>query len=537
LSSYGFKPMEQPTLQDKTNPVQSMQTSTITPPQVLENDQPATQETPKYITGHSLEEHANALNMAKTKSDAAAIKQITDDYNREYQYQKDIVQTKEAKTKEASDKLEKEQKPNKEVAGVVRVALDRFNNISKDATGPIVGDIATKIPYVSADARQYQKLKEAMAGTLKSLIGETGPLTDYDINRIVGLLPAVNATSEEIELSKKDLKGFLEEKGIPTEGINFGFMDQNNAKDNKNSVLGVESAIQSTTTQPGISVNQAVKSNDQSVVDSLGVAANKATQVMPGFQLFNPESRSAIDKISSFVAGDILNYGKERMDRSKSAEENNNVGEKILNTIESGVPLLQMFNIRNEKGEGVLDDEAAKAATELGLYLITPKILEKAGKVLRPFKTLGDQRSAAAKASEAVINGDDLISKTAQKLQNVSPTDAKAVTNYMQQAEPLYKGKQLNMESALDLLHQANTAFNQSGKVGKSAKAAFNKAFGDVLRGEIESAAPEISKINAKFSKLYKLQDIAKKLILPVGVSIGVGIGTRAGMKATGLGK
>jgi hypothetical protein len=44
----------------------------------------------KYITGHSLEEHAAALNKAKAVRDTAAIKSITDDYDRELQYQKDF---------------------------------------------------------------------------------------------------------------------------------------------------------------------------------------------------------------------------------------------------------------------------------------------------------------------------------------------------------------------------------------------------------------------------------------------------------------
>lgn len=61
---------------------------------------------PRTITGRTIEEHASALNKAKLAGDKTAIKQITDDFDREYAYQKDVgllgkPEKESAKEKEA----------------------------------------------------------------------------------------------------------------------------------------------------------------------------------------------------------------------------------------------------------------------------------------------------------------------------------------------------------------------------------------------------------------------------------------------------
>lgn len=477
---------------------------------------------PKNITGHSIEEHAQAINRAKMAGDKDAVKNITEEYNREYNYQKDFVKP----GKESAEKKMKDDEPKNQVSGVLKTVLSRLDAVPQDARGPITGRLATKIPGMSADAVQYEKLRQGLAGTLKDLVGETGVLTDRDIDRITNLLPAVSGTPEEIELSKQDLKSFLQTKGISLEDIGID-----------STVPGLKTASQTS----GMDVSEAVyrppQKPLQSTMDQLQPMAKKALSVMPGVQLLDPEVRGKIDKLADFVVGDLKAYGKERMDRGKAAADKGEVGEQIINSIESGIPLLQMFNIRGEEGEGIIDDEASAAAIELGLILITPKILEKAGKVLRPFKTLGEQRASVAKASEAVIKGDELILKVSDKLKNVSPTDARAVSKYLDDAFNLYQKKKLSMTDALDLLHQANQAFTASGTVGKSSKAAFNKALGDTLREEFKVIAPEITKFNGKFAKLYKLQDAAKSILKPIPVAIATAIGTGAAMNAVGMGR
>ena len=51
------------------------------------------------ITGHTLQEHAQAIEKAKMAGDTNAVKSITDDYDREYSYQKDIGALKNATNK------------------------------------------------------------------------------------------------------------------------------------------------------------------------------------------------------------------------------------------------------------------------------------------------------------------------------------------------------------------------------------------------------------------------------------------------------
>jgi hypothetical protein len=60
---------------------------------------------PKYYTGHSLEEHRQALSAARQKGDKVAIKQITEDMAKEYQYQKDtgVIAKKTEETAKQKD--------------------------------------------------------------------------------------------------------------------------------------------------------------------------------------------------------------------------------------------------------------------------------------------------------------------------------------------------------------------------------------------------------------------------------------------------
>lgn len=131
--------------------------------------QPSTQTTniqqPNTITGHTIQEHQIALQKARAIGDTNAIKQIQDDYDKEYQYQNDINQ---GKFDTPEQKLAKEEK-TKALTDIVKTK-DRNNKISQAAQDFIntYNDISQNGDINSEDAKR--KLAFA-AGKYNSVVG------------------------------------------------------------------------------------------------------------------------------------------------------------------------------------------------------------------------------------------------------------------------------------------------------------------------------------------------------------------------------
>ena len=125
----------------------------------------------------------------------------------------------EAKLKEYQQNPEsigKEDNTEKsEIAGALKSMLLRYKTVPDSAKGVGVGLLSQNIPGVSPEARRYQKMRLGLASTLKGLVGESGVLTNQDIDRIVGLSMDLNSPVKEQELAQQDLQTFLQEKGIP----------------------------------------------------------------------------------------------------------------------------------------------------------------------------------------------------------------------------------------------------------------------------------------------------------------------------------
>src|SRR3990167_2916257 len=102
LAGTGTTPIQTPTPPATTFPQESI----VTPPTStgMDINNPGFSEpTPqKYVTGRSLEEHQQALNKARAAGDKVAEADITADYTREFQYQKEYMASPEgAKQKES----------------------------------------------------------------------------------------------------------------------------------------------------------------------------------------------------------------------------------------------------------------------------------------------------------------------------------------------------------------------------------------------------------------------------------------------------
>ena len=151
--------------------------------------------------------------------------------------------------------------------------------------------------------------------------------------------------------------------------------------------------------------------------------------------------------------------------------------------------------------------EIAGGAVLGGLTVGTFKYLPKA---LRPFKTVGAQREAAAQAATKTVSGDTIISQLESKAQTLSPTQKTSYARFLEAAKENYVGKEISVSDSLNILSEANKAFTAAGKVGKSATASFNKSLGDAIRKELAEKAPDVAKANKLFEKLYKAQGAGK---------------------------
>jgi len=183
-----------------------------------------------------------------------------------------------------------------------------------------------------------------------------------------------------------------------------------------------------------------------------------------------------------------------------------------------------------------LPERIRSTAIEGGVGAATGLALSGLGKVLHPFKTVGEKRSGLAIKSEQTVSGDRLLTDLESKKQVISPTQQVSYNKFLKNAKKLYKNQEIPMTKALEILEQANKAFTAAGKVGKSATATFNKTLGDALRKEFAEKAPDIAKTNKLFEKLYTGQNIAKRLFFPAATGVATGATLGALFKLLGLG-
>jgi len=175
-----------------------------------------TEEQAKNITGHSLEEHSAALEKAKMAGDTQAVKAITDDYNREMEYQTKIG-TFDKKEETALDKK------NKQSYLAIENFINNLENHFYDGGGGTSGkgvlkrisgikkDIEATAGY-NEEANIYNRQKKGFAATLKTLTGDMGTLTEEDYKRLAGILPDFGSTQDEAKTLFKDLRSQLASK-------------------------------------------------------------------------------------------------------------------------------------------------------------------------------------------------------------------------------------------------------------------------------------------------------------------------------------
>lgn len=231
---------EQPMMADDTPAIQPMAQPEPTMQQSISpmEQQPETSETMKYITGRSLEEHNQALQAARAAGDKNAIKEIQDDYKREYDYQKDTgaftkddTNTKALEAKQdiyknakymlsVIDQIEKGELEGDAADTALNFAASRyaasqgFEEGGKALTAPELTVLGGSIPIIKSRGQSWL---DKMTGNIPSQTGKV----DEDIDSIKAkMLLSMNYLDGK---DVTDLQGKLgaEEKGMGEKVVDF----------------------------------------------------------------------------------------------------------------------------------------------------------------------------------------------------------------------------------------------------------------------------------------------------------------------------
>ena len=157
------------------------------------------------ITGHTLQEITQALQQARAARDKAAIKSITDDYDREFQYQQAY------KPKEDKAGIKKKEEYDK-FAPILKELFNEYETVPQSQKGPGKSLVTTRLGFLFPEATTYQQGVKSLAGSIKSLVGEAGQLTNQDIARIVASFPDIGDTTQQVNIKRKRMNDIFKER-------------------------------------------------------------------------------------------------------------------------------------------------------------------------------------------------------------------------------------------------------------------------------------------------------------------------------------
>lgn len=521
------------------------------------NQQPQVQKT---ITGHTLEEHAQALQQAQAAGDTQQAKIIKENYDREYQYQKDFAKGDNSSTDEAAMlelakqgvlKVEDIAKANPTLAqkallqgakGTVTKknesldsTLNFINNLEKHyqgaggasfGEGPLARVLGIKTTAegklgLNDASRLYGNQKEGFAATLKSLTGDTGVLTDQDYARLAKLLPGLGATPGEATGSFNDLRSQISAKygGEPTQTTITPGKQAKNKKTSgnpltdtitENPILNFLLGTSARTAQDigtGIrsrGTKKSLEGNDQVAQ----VLENQATQTE------NMEERKSL----LAQANQIRNANSreaENIAKSFSKDVNDN---PILRGVGSGVEIA-----------GVAELPALiKALPMLGKKAMTsPKSV--AGKLFTQDKGSAIRNEAVKLADETgqSVQGTRLFSAVddwAVRAKKANPASSKTIDKYVAGAKESFADKTLKPSEAFDLWDDARKGFTAAGTKGASLEASYHRAMRDIIRKELDAAAPGFEKGTQLIKKGLQRREATTRVGRQVGsTALGVG--------------
>lgn len=464
------------------------------------------------ITGRTIQQHSQALQKAQQMGDQNAIKQIQDAYDREYKYMQDFGQEEELTATEKKNldsynsitnfinNLERHYQAAK--GGEVQGPLGGVVGLQKS----IAGNIGLNDP-----AKIYNSERRGFTATLRSLTGDTGVLTEADYQRIAELLPKLGSNPEVATSLFNDLRSSLAAKfggGVQKTSISPQTYSKGSGTVLMDMLLG-DSLNVAKDVGAGISANQSAVGRKQSVDRSMKQAEMMIQQAQ---KTSDPQLKQEL-----FRRAQDVYSGVSQNEREVASTFSEDVGEN---------PFIRGLNLGQE------------VTTLAGIPGFLKGAYKTGAKAIHPFRSVGEMKQAAvAQAQGKSLSGDQMFAALEKARKTISPTDIKSYDAFLASAKPALQGKQIPIETAVQLQQHANSAFTAAGKVGKSSKAVFNKILGDSIRGQIKVAAPKIAEANKLFEYLYGAQGFAKKAVLPAAISAGVGIPLYALFSRLGVSK
>ena len=367
------------------------------------------------------------------------------------------------------------------------------------------------------ETADYEALRKGLIGPVaRAISGEVGVLTDRDISRAEQLLPKVTDDPALAERKLQNLNQLISEQGGGT------FRKQGDVKKTGKS-------------NTGNVLTDAVKNNPLSDF-LLGGATNVAQDIGTGLR--GAQSQSNFQKSEE---------NAKRLEQA--AMSTNDMQErKILlqqaNSLRQGISG-EASDISSSFSPDVQDNpliRALGASTQIAAAAEIPALaggLSKGVKtLLHPFKTVGELRKVAVEeASKKTISGNSIIDDIVKKAKTISPTEKRSYENFIDSAKGMLKDKKISIKEALELKEEANKAFTAAGKVGKSAKATFNKAMGDSIRTQMKNVAPNVSKADKVFSRMFGVKDTVRKYGGQAAVGAGAAGVTYYLLNKLGLGR
>jgi hypothetical protein len=372
------------------------------------------------------------------------------------------------------------------------------------------------------ELKTYLDDRAGFAATLKQVTGDTGVLTEQDYKRLAGLLPGAGATAGEATNKFNDLrqqiaakygqktpKTSFQPQAMPTaqkpqsqqmpqisgglgQILNAGKQMVGQVPLIPGSPVTLQGALSAIQSAPGRAINQ----RTNSVIDTVQAGQKPTTDQVVG--MGGELGLGA----STLVGGGIV-----------PAMLASGVGGVGYGATTPGATAEQ--RVKNAGVEGIL------AASLVGAGKVAPK-------VLRPFKTLGENRATQiANAAGVEIDPQAMIKAAEAKVKTIPVTERTYFLKQIEQAKEVYKsGEKLTVADAVQLNKHLNDAYSASGQVGKSGKAAFEKITGDALKAEIKTNAPKVADANKLFSQLYGAQKKTKGAAkLGVGLAASAAIG------------
>lgn len=153
----------------------------------------------KFITGHSLDEHIQAINNARSRGDSEAVATYTTDYNRELEYQKQIGAFDKVEEPKLTGTSANLANMNKGILASSQQAVDTYNPKYSGLLDSVLG--FGRILLNTKGAKDEAKFRSDIASVRTSIRKyiSGAAISKYEAAEFKDLIPKVTDSDEQIK--------------------------------------------------------------------------------------------------------------------------------------------------------------------------------------------------------------------------------------------------------------------------------------------------------------------------------------------------